>query len=611
VHQQTDDQPRGPGDARRADAQARLARHQGVLRRIVRGQPLDVTLDGLCREIEERVDGTRCSVLLADLERGVLHHAAAPSLPQAYVEAIDGLEIAEGSGGCGTAAARRETVIVEDVTDDPLVDGFRPLLAAHRLRSLWSFPLLDAGGDPLGTFAVYRSVPHRPDADEIGEVSAGASIASLAIERARAEAALTEAAHVDALTQLPNRSHFLQRLGERLEASTDRLAVLFLDLDGFKWVNDSLGHPAGDVILSEVAERLRAVLRAGDVIGRFGGDEFTVMVDDADLAAVDLVAGRMRQAFVEPFELDGGEFFLSVSLGVALAEPGSTALSLIRDADAAMYAAKEAGRDRWVLFDDGHRRRAVERVTVEAELRRGIERGELTLHHQPFCDLRSGEWCAVEALARWQHPTRGLLMPDGFIPLAEETGLIVPLGAALLDLALDQAGRWARAGRSLPVSINLSVVQLADPNLPEELAGAMGRHGVRPEQVWVEVTETGLMERLDAARWALERIAELGVAVLIDDFGTGYSSIARLRELPVTGVKVDQGFVVGLGEDPAVARVLAAITDLAHALELRVVAEGIESEIALACARELGVDAAQGYHLARPGPASAIDALLP
>jgi c-di-GMP-specific phosphodiesterase len=610
VHDLTDDEPGDPAADRRADAQGRLARHQGVLRRIVRGEPLSVTLDGLCREIEERFDGTRCSILLADVERGVLHHAAAPSLPEGYVDAIDGLEIAEGSGVCGTAAARRETVIVEDVGEDPLLDGFHQLFAGHHLRALWSFPLLDATGSPLGTVAVYRQVPHRPGPDEIGAVAAAGSIASLAIERARAEEALTEAAHVDALTRLPNRSHFLERLSERLGASTERLAVLFLDLDGFKWVNDSLGHPAGDVILVEVADRLRRVLRAGDVIGRFGGDEFTVMVDDADLVAVDLVATRIREAFVEPFELDGGEFFLSASLGVALAEPGSTALSLIRDADAAMYAAKEAGRDRWVLFDEGMRRRAVERITVEAELRRGIERGELTMHYQPFCDLRSGRWSAIEALARWRHPSRGLLAPDAFIPLAEETGLIVPLGAALLDLALGQAGRWVAAGRSLPVSINLSVVQLADPTLPHELARAMRHHGVSAEQVWVEVTETGIMERLDQARWALEQIAELGVRVLIDDFGTGYSSIARLRQLPVTGVKIDQGFVIGLGEDPAVARVLAAITGLAHALDLEVVAEGIETAAALESARELGVDAAQGHHLARPGPADAIDALL-
>jgi diguanylate cyclase (GGDEF)-like protein len=385
---------------------------------------------------------------------------------------------------------------------------------------------------------------------------------------------------------------------------------MFLDLDGFKWINDSLGHPAGDSILVQAGERLARVLRPGDVLARFGGDEFTILVNNASTLAADRVATRVREVFTEPFVLDGGEFFLSVSVGTALADGSRGAFDLVRDADAAMYAAKDIGRAHHVLFDDQLRRRAVDRITLESELRRGIERNEFAMSYQPLRNVREDEWGGVEALARWEHPTRGLLSPDDFIPLAEETGLITRLGTRLLDRALSQAETWLRTGLKTAVAVNLSVVQLSDPDFPEELRDALARHNVPPELLLVEVTETGVMQRLDAARATLERIAELGIRVLIDDFGTGYSSIARLRELPVVGVKIDRAFTRGLGEDPSVEPVLAAITNLAHALNLTVVAEGIETPAALALATELGCDYVQGFQIARPGTPEEVSALL-
>jgi c-di-GMP-specific phosphodiesterase len=317
---------------------------------------------------------------------------------------------------------------------------------------------------------------------------------------------------------------------------------------------------------------------------------------------VELVALRVEQVFAEPFALDGGEFFLSVSIGTALADGAADASALVRDADAAMYAAKDAGRARHALFDEGLRERAVHRVALESEVRHGIERDEFALYYQPIRDACSAEWEGVEALARWQHPTRGLVAPDDFIPLAEETGLIIPLGLQLIDRAVAQAAAWMRSGRKTPVAVNLSVIQLADPDFPDETRDVLRRRGVPAELLAVEITETRVMERLDAARVALERIAELGVRVLIDDFGTGYSSIARLRELPVVGVKVDRAFTRGLGEDPAARPVLAAITDLAHSLGLHVVAEGIETQAAVTSATTLGCDFLQGFGLARPAP---------
>jgi diguanylate cyclase (GGDEF)-like protein len=417
----------------------------------------------------------------------------------------------------------------------------------------------------------------------------------------------------DDLTGLYNMRAFsaiLHRSFKQSVRHAHALTVVMIDCDNLKVVNDTHGHQAGNRLLQHVVRHVREELRGSDVLARFGGDEFTILVNNADPVAADRVADRVREVFTEPFVLDGGEFFLSASVGTVLADGTRGAFDLVRDADAAMYAAKDAGRARHVLFDDTLRDRAMGRVTLESELRRGIERNEFTMRYQPFRDVRTNEWGGAEALARWEHPTRGLLKPDEFIPLAEETGLITKLGIRLIDGALSQASTWLRTGHKIPIAVNLSVVQLSDPEFAGELRDALVRHSVPPELLLVEVTETGVMERLDAVQAALEGIADLGVRVFIDDFGTGYSSIARLRELPVVGVKVDQAFTRGLGGDPSVETVLSAITDLAHALDLTVVAEGIETAAAEGLAKGAGCDFLQGYQLARPSSAEGAAELL-
>jgi diguanylate cyclase (GGDEF)-like protein/PAS domain S-box-containing protein len=594
---------RRSAEDRRRQAQVDLASHEMIMEAIARGNPLPATLDTLCREVELRFPDVHCSVLLVDHDAAVLRHAAAPTLPETFRAAIDRLPIAEGAGACGTAAARHEVVVVHDVLRDPLTAAFTDLAVTHGLRSVWSHPLLNAAGEILGTFALYRPERHRPDRTELRTVQAAASLAALAIERSDAQEALAAAALVDPLTGLPNRARFLEELHDRLRQPRGRLAVLFLDLDRFKWINDGLGHPAGDEILMAVAARFREVFDDGELVARFGGDEFTVLVDDATPARVALVGARIESVFADPFPLHGAEFFLSVSIGVAFNDTGADAFTLVRDADTAMYAAKEGGRARQVMFDAPLRERALARVTLENELRRAIERDEFVLHYQPIVDFMTGNWTGYEALVRWQHPSRGLVGPDSFIPIAEETGLIVPLGIQVLHQAVRQVADWCAKGLRVHAGVNVSVVQLSDPTLVWEIEGALRRYGVPAELVFIEITESALMEKLDTARVALERLAGNGMPILIDDFGTGYSSIARLGELPIIGIKIDRAFTMQLGREPRAERVVAAITDLAHALDLLVVAEGIEDAEAHRKVIELGCNFGQGYHFARPAPA--------
>jgi c-di-GMP-specific phosphodiesterase len=311
-----------------------------------------------------------------------------------------------------------------------------------------------------------------------------------------------------------------------------------------------------------------------------------------------------------PIWLDGGEFFLAANLGIAISDAHLDALSLVRDADAAMSAARARGPGRSQVYDRRLRARTIERLNRETELRRGIERGELVLRYQPVLDLRERAWSHVEALVRWRHPTRGLLGPDEFIPLAEETGLIIPLGACVLEMVAAQAVAWSTSLPDVPIAANASVLQLADPSIVGDVIALLERTHLPPRTLLLEVTETALMEELDTTRAALAQLMAAGVRVMIDDFGTGYSSIARLGELPIAGLKIDRRFTSGLGTKPGTRRVLRAIAELAGAYGLEVVAEGIEDADALADVDDLGCRFAQGFFIGRPAPAESVGDLL-
>jgi c-di-GMP-specific phosphodiesterase len=589
---------------------AELEHQNLVLERIARGEPLEETLNMLCRNVEARYAGTHCTVLLLDRALGVLRHGASPTLPSAFSRQIDGLPVGEGMGACGTAAARGAVVVVEDVLNDALTVPFNDLAQRFDLGSVWSHPLRRVGGEVLGTFAVYRSDRHSPSPTELKFVMNTGNLAALAVDRDRSERALQAAANFDALTGLPNRARFLELVNSELQLPDRRLTVLLVEIDRFQDLNQSLGHIAGDRLLVGIAERLRGVIDEHGMVARFAADVFAIMVPAPDPRSLRELTERVMTVVRLPFNVDGVELLMTVTVGIATSEHSSDAFALVRDADTAVQAARAGGPGGLQVYDRKLRALQVERLRTETELRRAIERDELVMHYQPILDVQHQRWSGVEALVRWQHPERGLLAPIEFIPLAEQTGLIVPLGRRVLELVCEQARSWSESLPDIHIAVNASVVQLGYPTTGTEIQMMVARSGLKPGALMLEVTESALMEELDTARAVLEQLSELGVRVLIDDFGTGYSSLARLGELPISGLKIDRQFVRGLGSDPTVMPVVRAIADLARAYGLEVVVEGIEDASALAGVDELGCEYAQGYHLGRPAPATAIEGLL-
>jgi diguanylate cyclase (GGDEF)-like protein len=437
-----------------------------------------------------------------------------------------------------------------------------------------------------------------------------------AIERKRAEGRLARQALHDQLTGLPNRALFLDRLGVALERSRRSgapLAVLFLDFDNFKQINDSRGHAAGDRLLATLGERLSGLLRPMDTVARFGGDEFTFLFEGlTSEREVVLIADRICEAAGRPIELDGGEVTVTVSVGIAMvADPTVSPETILREADAAMYRAKQRGRARYELFDDESRRRATERIELEAAVAQALERRELRVHYQPTLDLGGlGKVIGVEALVRWQHPIRGLLAARDFMPLAGDAGLAIPIGRFVVEHALGALARWRAREPDMTISLNLSSRQLRDPALPSLLIETIRATGLEPAAVCLEIAESELRDDPDTAISALERLKATGVRLAIDDFGSGASPLARLRELPIDALKLHESLTAGLGASPGDTAVVGALVELGHALGLYVVAEGVETEAQLEQLRELGCDAAQGYAIGRPVSGEQMDALL-
>ena len=468
-----------------------------------------------------------------------------------------------------------------------------------------SFGVLIAASTELRTF----------DTDEISFVQAVANVLSAAIDRVEAEDEMRHQGLHDPLTGLPNRVLFVDRLDQALAQAKREggpVGVLFCDVDQFKLVNNSLGHETGDELLRAVAQRLSELLRPGDTLARFGGDEFGVLVSGIQtVREVTRIAERIAAALASPFVLGDGEHFVTASTGIAIGDGTESAEALLRDADLAMRRAKERGRGRYELVNDLMRERAIDQLRTENDLRRALERDELRVHYQPIVSLTSGAIGGFEALARWEHPERGLLSPVEFIPMAEESGLVVELGDLVLELACEQATRWRTEQPAAPIgiSVNISARQLADPEFPDRVADVLERTKLPPTSLRLEVTETTLVEE---NQWSVDnfaRLKELGVGIVLDDFGTGFSSLGYLRRFPFDLLKVDRSFVDQIAVKTNAA-IVTAVIGIAEALDLEVVAEGIETESQLAAIKALGCHHGQGYLFSRPVTAQQATVLL-
>ncbi len=545
------------------------------------------------------------SDLVAVLDaRGIVRYIS-PS-----VEAITGYPVDEVLGRSGLRALREE-----DAT------RLRALAAELRGRpggnQMVTLQLRHRDGSWRQLEAVVTNLLHEPSVRGI------VLNARDVTDRVRYEQQLAHRAFSDELTGLPNRALFMDRLAQALSQATSEarpasLGVLFVDLDGFKLVNESLGHGAGDMLLAAVARRLARGIRPGETLARFSGDQFAVLARGINAEAdVYRLAQEMVEALRTPFELNGQEIFVTASVGVTLTagRPGSVQPEdLLREADVALHQAKVQGRASIAAFRPGMSAWASARLRLEASLRRAVERGELRVYYQPEVELRTGRMVGVEALVRWQHPERGLISPAEFVSLAEDTGLIVPIGRWVLEEACRQGRQWLacrrRGASRFLISVNLSARQFAQPDLVEQVRQALQHSGLRAAHLRLEITESAVMADAEPAARTLRALKELGVTLAIDDFGTGYSSLSYLRRFPVDTLKIDRSFVAGLGKDKHATVIVSAVVALAHTLDLAVTAEGVETTEQLARLRAVGCDRAQGFYFSPPVPASAIDEML-
>jgi len=595
---------------RRAAEQAAVA---ALGERALEGGPLEGLLDH-AMEVVAGVLGVEFAAVLAltDDERSFLLKAGV-GFREGLVRNISvSADWADSQAGFTMLA--KEPVIVEDFATERRFEAGN--LVREQDVASGVTVIVQGRGKPFGVLGVHSAKPHAFAAEAVNFLQAVANVLADAIDRVRTEEETRRRGLHDPLTGLPNRTLVLDRIAHALarqDRSEGSVAVLFLDVDNFKVVNDSLGHRAGDNLLRQLAARLSDAVRPADTVGRFGGDEFVVLCEDVTDEPMALrIAGRLARVFAEPFSLEGDDVHVaSASIGVVLRDGAQDdPEELLRDADAAMYRAKERGRARVELFDTGMRARAIGRLQTEGDLRRALERDELRVVYQPIVALGDGRIRGFEALVRWQHPERGLLAPAQFIPVAEESGMIVALGRVVLEEACRQSAHWSALHGPVPIHVNLSARQVADPNLVDSIGHVLRTTGVDPANLVLELTESSLLERVHSPGETLSRLKALGISLILDDFGTGYSSLSYLQHFPLSGLKIDRSFVAALSGSNGSGAIVDAILRMATALDLEVVAEGLETPEHLDVLRRLGCRFGQGYLFSRPVAVQAASALL-
>jgi diguanylate cyclase (GGDEF)-like protein/PAS domain S-box-containing protein len=560
--------------------------------------PITDIADQLCRRVEQIAPDVVSSLLHIDAG-GLVHPLGGPSLPEDYSQALEGLAIGPNVGSCGSAAFFGEPVLAIDLDTDPRWQLYKTRPLEVGLRACWSTPIKAKDGRVIGTFAFYFRESRPPSRWHQRIVDACVHLGALAIERKEARAQIAQLAYYDTLTGLPNRARLRHLISEAIQAcpAGKQVALAFLDVDNFKDVNDTFGHSAGDELLVEFAQRLRAQIQPDDMLGRLGGDEFVIVLPNRDAAEAALVASRITEALVMPLQIGTKQVPMSASIGISIYPDSATDIdTLIQQADAAMYKAKDAGRSTYRFFSADMNRLAEQRLVYSAALRNAIATDALTLHYQPQIRTVDGAIHGVEALARWHDSVLGEVSPGKFIPLAEECGLIEQIGLWSVREACRQMAAWRKAGLDIPcVSVNLSPINFQNVNLAPAVAEILGDHGLPPEVLMLEITEGVIMNERSVAIETMNAIRNLGVGLSLDDFGTGYSSLSRLAQLPIRELKIDRSFMRDIENAPNARAIVTTVVRVGQSLQLTVVAEGVETEGQRNLLAEFGCEVIQGF----------------
>lgn len=590
---------------RKAAEQLEQARNR-ILERTVRGEPLGIILREVALLIESQNPGLMSYLML---RRGdVLHSAAAPSLPVQFTDAVSSVRIEPEAGPCGAAAFLGISVAVDNFVSNYRWGEIRELALMHGIHACLSAPILSGTGEVLGTLCAYSRTPGALSPATVDLLQQARHLAAVAIEHHRLRDSLAYQAQHDALTGLPNRTLLNTRLEgavQQAEAHQTSISLALIDLDDFKAINDVHGDLVGDEVLREITRRLLQFIRGGDTLARVGGDEFMVILPHTGKEEAEQIMHALLHGLTAPVLVGEQELLISASIGIALLTNGVGDLAhLQRHADLAMQSAKsrKAGI---AFYQPEMNRRVAERMHLAQYLRRAVELEELELHYQPQVNLVNGSLSGMEALLRWRHPLLGTVPPLRFIPVAEETGLIVPIGEWVLREACRQAVVWRAQGYgSLRMAVNVSVLQFERDGFVQMVAEVLEDTGLCPEALELELTESAVMRNVEESARRMKQLRALGVSLAVDDFGTGYSSLSYLSRLPLNVLKIDRSFVTNLHRDSSALPVVRAITSLAHNLGLTTIAEGIETQEECGLLRDLGCQEGQGYLIARPLPAS-------
>ncbi|HDL7103394.1 TPA: EAL domain-containing protein [Yersinia enterocolitica] len=585
-----------------------------VLEALVRERPLEEVMSLLCHEVERIAPEVTASILQS-IGQNHLSHLAGPSLPLTYTAILTSVPIGPFSGSCGTAAFRKEAVEVQDIATDPLWQDYRHLILPHGLLACWSTPILSSQGQVLGTFAFYYKQKRKPSDFHRQLVKLIANLCSLAMERELSRKQIQHLAFYDSLTGLPNRTQFLVYAKQAIALAAEMnhpLAVLVINLDRFKQVNDSLGHAAGDELLAAMAQRLRDSLPKNDIIGRLSGDEFIIILTSSTMQQTTVRVEKMLSLLSQPCQIANMNIIPSASVGISLyPENGMEMDTLMNHADIAMHKAKNMGRGHFNFFSAEMNNLNQQRQDMEDALRHAFHIGSLELFYQPQVMLKDGHLYGVEALSRWKHPILGDIPPQRFIPLAEESGLINELALWAIETACRQLADWRLRGIDVPsVSVNLSPTNFHNLGLPDMILHILHHYHLPPQDLTLEITEDILIENNPAIFTTIEKIHRLGVRLSMDDFGTGYSSLSYLRRLDLDEIKLDKSFVHDLEYDETSRTLSEAVIRIGESLQLSVIVEGVENEAQRTLLSRQGYLIGQGFLFSEALPAIKLEKWL-